>query len=165
MKQSIIDWLESVPGPTEAQALRWRRIRWGLVGLAVLAEILLWYVLYIMDVGNPPTSLGFLADWLLEHVPAARGHANFSYSLRREMPYVFTVVFLFSILVASAFALFNNNRLAMRGVANILRTPLKRLFVPILGEIFFSVHRGLLLVSILLSTYDNGRQDAAFKYS
>ncbi|WP_322521957.1 hypothetical protein SR882_03455 [Guyparkeria halophila] len=137
VKQSIIDWLESVPGPTEAQARRWCRIRWGLVGLAVLAEVLLWYVLYAMDVNHPPIWLSVPSAWLLVHVPAAQGHANFSYSLREEMPYAFTVVFFFSILVASFFALFNNNRLALRGVANVLRVPLSRLFVPIFGEIFF----------------------------
>lgn len=136
MKQSIIEWLESVPGPTEAQAHRWRRVRWGLVGLAVVAEILLWYVLYRMDVNDPPMWLSVPADWLLDNVPAAQGHTNLSFALREHMPYVFTIGFVFSAMVAISFLLFNHNRLGFYVAGNILRMPWpKAIFAIFFGEI------------------------------
>ncbi len=128
VKQSIIDWLESVPGPTEAQARRWRRVRWGLVGLAVLAEILLWYVLYRMDVNDPPLWLNVPANWLLQHVPAAQGYTNLAFALREEMPYVFMIGFLFSHVVAAAILLFDHDRVAFLSLSRVLRFRLGRAF-------------------------------------
>lgn len=135
VKQSIVDWLESVPGPTEAQARRWCRIRWGLLGLAVLAEVLLWYVLYAMDVNHPPIWLSVPSDLILEYIPAAQGHANLSFSLRHEMPFVFTVGFVFAVVVALVFLLFNPNRVALYAISKLLKSPRGRFLLALFGEI------------------------------
>ncbi|OOC50265.1 MULTISPECIES: hypothetical protein [Thioalkalivibrio] len=120
MKQGVIDWFEGVPGPTEDQDRRWRRVRWGLVGVAVLAKVLLWYVLYYMDVNNPPTWLSVPTEWLLANVPAAQGRTNFAYNLRDQMPYIFAIAFFYSILVAASFLFFNRRRMVVLGVVRII---------------------------------------------
>jgi len=140
MKQSILDWLESVPGPPEAQDQRWRRIRWGLVGLAVLAEILLWYVLYRMDVDDPPLWLSMPANWLLEHVPAAQGYTNLAFSLKGEMPYIFVIGFLFAHVVAAAILLFDHERVAFNALRRVFGFRLQRaLFYLVSVELVFAV--------------------------
>ncbi|WP_018139844.1 MULTISPECIES: hypothetical protein [unclassified Thioalkalivibrio] len=120
MKQYIIDWLEGVPGSTDDQDRRWCRLRWGLVGVAVLAKVLLWYVLYHMDVNNPPPWLSIPADWLLANVPAAQGRTNFNFSLRDQMPYIFAIGFAYSVVVAASFLFFNHRRMVVAGIIKIL---------------------------------------------
>lgn len=138
MKQSIIDWLENAPGPTEAEARRWRRVRWGLVGLAVLAEILLWYVLYRMDVRDPPFWLKYPTNWIFENIPAAQGHTNLAFTLREKMPYIFTIGFSFAHLVAAAIVFFNHERVPFFGVRRVLSFPLGRAVIHLfLLEVLF----------------------------
>ncbi|WP_322521023.1 hypothetical protein SR882_09595 [Guyparkeria halophila] len=133
MKQSIIDWLESVPGPTEAQTRRWRRVRWGLIGLAVFPEILLWYVLYRMDVRDPPVWLKLPTNWIFENIPAAQGHTYLAFAVREKMPYLFAIGFSFAHLVAVAILFFNHERSPFSGVGRALLFSTGRAMIHLVG--------------------------------
>ncbi|OOC08891.1 hypothetical protein B1A74_13865, partial [Thioalkalivibrio halophilus] len=126
LRQSLIDILSKYPGPTEAEARRWRNALIAMGSLALLAEGVLVYILYHMDPGAPPFWLAAPAGWLWEHVPAARGFTNSSYGLRAQMPYVF-VVFFFLVVATAALVACCNRRGAMFGMAvNFLEERLHR---------------------------------------
>ncbi|ADC70629.1 hypothetical protein TK90_0113 [Thioalkalivibrio sp. K90mix] len=107
IRQSLIDLLAKYPGPTEAEARRWRYALMAMGAFALLAEGVLVYILYYMDPAAPPFWLAAPAGWLWEHVPAARGFTNSSYGLRAQMPYVFVVFFLLVIATAALVACCN----------------------------------------------------------
>ncbi len=116
LRQSLIDILSSYPGPTEAEARRWRNALIAMGSLALLAEGILVYILYHMDPAAPPFWLAAPAGWLWEHVPAARGFTKSSYGLRAQMPYVF-LVFFFLVVATAALAACCNRRGSMLGMA------------------------------------------------
>lgn len=116
LRQSLIDILWKYPGPTEAEARRWRRALIAMSSLALLAEGILVYILYHMNPAAPPFWLTAPAGWLWEHVPAARGFTNSSYDLRAQMPYVFAV-FFFLVVATAALVACCNRRGSMLGMA------------------------------------------------
>ncbi|WP_083925113.1 hypothetical protein [Thioalkalivibrio sp. ALJ15] len=116
IRQSLIDALSKYPGPTEAEARRWRNALIAMASLALLAEGILVYILYHMDPAAPPFWLATPAGWLWEHVPAARGFTTSSYGLREQMPYVF-VVFFFLVVATAALVACCNRRGSILGMA------------------------------------------------
>ncbi|WP_019627753.1 hypothetical protein [Thioalkalivibrio sp. AKL10] len=116
IRQSLIKFLAKYPGPTEAEARRWRYALIAMGALALVAEGSLVFILYHMDPAAPPFWLTAPAGWLWEHVPAARGFTNSSYALRAQMPYVF-VVFFFLVVTTAALVACCNRRGSMFGMA------------------------------------------------
>jgi hypothetical protein len=105
-----------------------------------------------MDVNDPPCWLKMPAEWLLEHVPAAQGHTNLAFALRDQMPYMFTVGFFFSVIVALFFLIFNNNRVGLCAASGLLKMSFgKFVFALVFGE--FAM---VLLVYIQLYGFSSG---------
>ncbi|WP_019567491.1 hypothetical protein [Thioalkalivibrio sp. ALMg13-2] len=142
IRQSLINLLAKYPGPTEAEARRWRYALVAMGALALVAEGSLVFILYHMDPAAPPFWLTAPAGWLWEHVPAARGFTNSSYALRAQMPYVFVVFFLLVIATAALVACCNR-RGSMFGMAvNFLQEGIFRqaVILVVLPIVYYAVY-------------------------
>jgi hypothetical protein len=125
----VNEFLKNCPDPTLRQINRWKRARLLLVVLFLCGEILIAMIIY--KIGMKPVLYWLEApsDWLLKHVPAARGHSNATYNYRNLMPYIFSISFLYVFIFASVFAVFNRNKLIINGIINALNNKNNNLIV------------------------------------
>jgi hypothetical protein len=70
-----------------------------LVTLLVLVFVCNWYVIYGVAVAEMPSWMVKLAQWVLAIVPGAEANVQHSWHLRAIFPYIYTVNFIFSVVV------------------------------------------------------------------
>ncbi len=70
-----------------------------LVMLLVLVFVCNWYVIYGVAVAEMPSWMVKLAQWVLALVPGAEANVQHSWHLRAIFPYIYTVNFIFSVVV------------------------------------------------------------------
>ncbi len=70
-----------------------------LVTLLVLVFVCNWYVIYGVAVAEMPSWMVQLAQWVLALVPGAEANLQHSWHLRAIFPYIYTVNFIFSVVV------------------------------------------------------------------
>lgn len=70
-----------------------------IVTLLVLVFVCNWYVIYGVAVAEMPSWMVKLAQWVLAIVPGAEANVQHSWHLRAIFPYIYTVNFIFSVVV------------------------------------------------------------------
>lgn len=70
-----------------------------IVTLFVLVFVCNWYVIYGVAVAEMPSWMVQLAQWILALVPGAEANVQHSWHLRAIFPYIYTVNFIFSVVV------------------------------------------------------------------
>ncbi len=81
--------------------LEWLRSKFGISTTMLLLAVLAsnWCVIYGVAADEMPSWLVQVAQWVLALVPGAEPNVQHSWHLRESFPYIYTVNFIFSVLI------------------------------------------------------------------